>query len=97
MAEAINYELIKRWLIKEVADALQKPEMDIDVELPLSSYGLDSVHAVGLVGDLEAWLDVSIDPTFAWDYPTIHDMAQFLESYYADTHREEADAPALGV
>lgn len=76
--QTITQEVIQNWLINEISKASKKDKADIDINLPVSSYGLDSIHAVGLVGDLEVWLDLDIDPTFIWDYPTVNDMAVYL-------------------
>lgn len=41
-------------------------------------YGLDSVTAVGLAGELEEWLGRQITPTLIYDYPTIAGLIQYL-------------------
>jgi acyl carrier protein len=45
-----------------------------------ANYGVDSIHALSLCAELEEWLNIEIEPTIAWDYPTIAQMAEFLES-----------------
>lgn len=40
--------------------------------------GLDSVHAMMLVGDLEEKLGRRLPPTLAWDHPTLGAMAEHL-------------------
>src|SRR5207249_4393273 len=50
----------------------------IDVREPLAHYGLDSVQAVSMAGELEDWLGRSLSPTLAYDYPSIHALAQHL-------------------
>ncbi len=56
-------------------------EMDasaIDPRQPFTYYGLGSVQAVSLTGDLEVFLNRKLSPTLAWDYPTIESLANFL-------------------
>ena len=48
------------------------------MQLPFVDYGLDSVQAVSIVGDLETWLGRSLSPTLIWDFPTIEDLAKHL-------------------
>ena len=50
----------------------------IATDKTLVSLGMDSVHAMMLVGDLEELLDRSLQPTLAWDHPTIDRIAAFL-------------------
>lgn len=47
---------------------------EIDVDTPLEHYGLDSLQAVQLSGDLESIIKKKMSPTLAWDYPTINDI-----------------------
>ncbi|NIA28584.1 MAG: amino acid adenylation domain-containing protein [Actinobacteria bacterium] len=69
---------IEDWLIDKVATELKIPVSDIDVKQPFARYGLDSVHATGLAGDLEDWLGRSLSPTLAYDYPTIEALSRYL-------------------
>jgi acyl carrier protein len=62
---------IQHWLVARVAASIGLPADDIDISLPFSYYGLDSVAAVGLSGELEDWLGRKLPPTLTWDYPSI--------------------------
>ena len=66
------------WLVTHLAAALKLTPDQIDIRQPFSHYGLDSVQAVSLAGDLETWLDRSLPPTLVWDYPTINSLADYL-------------------
>lgn len=67
---------IHEWLIQE----LKLTPQSIDNDRPLVSYGLDSVHAMMLVGDLEDLLQRRFSPTLAWDYPTVRALAAHLSA-----------------
>jgi amino acid adenylation domain-containing protein len=69
---------IERWLAEELSAKLKILPSDFDVQQPFTSYGLDSVQMVGLIGDLEEYLGRSLQPTLAWDYPTTETLAKFL-------------------
>lgn len=69
---------IERWLAEELSAKLKILPSDFDVGQPFTSYGLDSVQMVGLIGDLETYLGRSLQPTLAWDYPTTETLAKFL-------------------
>ncbi|MEF9387808.1 acyl carrier protein [Ralstonia solanacearum species complex bacterium KE056] len=69
---------IQRWLIAHVASILEAPEDSIDPALPFSHFGLDSVAAVGLSGDLETLMGRKLPATLTWDFPTIELLARHL-------------------
>ena len=71
---------IEAWLISKIAGELNVPAANIDVTQPFARYGLDSVHATGLAGDLEEWLGLSLPATLAYDYPTVEALARHLSS-----------------
>ena len=69
---------IKSWLVNYVAKELELEPQAIDPGTKLERYGLDSAAAVDLVGALEAWLGVDLDPTLPYDYPSIDELARHL-------------------
>jgi len=48
--------------------------------VPLAEMGVDSVHAVSLVGDVELHFDIDVDPTMIFDYPTLSAIAEFIST-----------------
>jgi 8-amino-7-oxononanoate synthase len=75
---SINAETIEGWLIDKLADLLEIEPHEIDVQKNFSDYGLDSVEAVNLSGELESFLGSRLSPTLLWDYQNIEDLAQYL-------------------
>ena len=69
---------LKSWLVDWLADALAMDGRQIDPSQPFLSYGLDSVQAMSMVGDLEAKFGGRLPPTLAWDYPSVDAMADHL-------------------
>jgi acyl carrier protein len=86
----LNQESIQNWLVEQLADVLSLSADSIDVTEPLTRYGLDSIDAVTLVGDLEDWLDLELPDTLFWDHSTIAQAAQFLVDNY-DLEEIEAE------
>jgi acyl carrier protein len=72
-----NYEEIQNWLISKLSKELSLKEEEIDIHEPLASYGLSSMTAVGLTGDLEDLLSIELSATLAWDYPSIEEISIF--------------------
>ncbi|MGP1371183.1 MAG: AMP-binding protein [Almyronema sp.] len=75
---------IESWLTARLAQRLGLSSLDIDRHQPFSYYGLGSMDAVDLVGDLEAWLNRPLSPTLPWEYPSIQSLTQYLISLDQD-------------
>ena len=69
---------IEQWLVRAIARSLQLEPSAIDRDRRLEEFGMDSVAAVELSGDLETWLGKPVAPTIVWDYPTIAQLAAAL-------------------
>lgn len=69
---------IEAWLVSYLAELLEIAPDALDITVPFDRYGLDSSSAVGLTCDLEDWLGCELDPTLAYDYPTIEALARHL-------------------
>ncbi|MCO5994848.1 acyl carrier protein [Actinoallomurus rhizosphaericola] len=76
--------LIRDWLIERVAEYLERSPADIDPSAMLAEYGMDSVYAISLCGDIEAEYDLDVEPTLAWTHPTIHAIAAHLGERVGD-------------
>lgn len=81
------------WLCHWVAQKLDVPIATIQPTLAFADVGLDSVMAVELAQDLADWLppsvDVELDSTLVWNYPTIAAVADFVQG----KHTSPAPAP----
>ncbi len=69
---------IQSFLLGRIAAMLEMDAFAIDPRQPFTYYGLGSVQAVSLTGDLETFLNRKLSPTLAWDYPTIELLSNFL-------------------
>lgn len=66
-------------LIKQlIAQIVGLDEMHIDVNLPLSSFGLDSAAIMGVLLELEEKLGIRIDPDLMYADLTIDELASQL-------------------
>ncbi|MGI5351762.1 acyl carrier protein [Streptomyces sp. CA-250714] len=72
-----------RWLTARLAEFLSRPAEDIDPRTPFAEYGLDSVAALSLYGDIEDEFALYLEPTVAWDHPTVEALARCLADEYA--------------
>ncbi len=74
----LNKELISAWLIAKLAEKLEIDSGEIDPHTDLTDYGLNSIEAVNLSGELENFLERRLPPTLLWDYPTLAELAKHL-------------------
>jgi acyl carrier protein len=82
---------LEDWLIEQLAAQLKTQKKDIDPVRRLEEYGLDSMEAVALTGEIEHLLGRKVDPTILWDYPSIRAVATLLA---ADGPNRDAKARA---
>ncbi|WP_417737890.1 SDR family NAD(P)-dependent oxidoreductase [Rosistilla oblonga] len=69
---------LQTWLTAQVAALLKTPAETISATEPLALYGLTSVAAVRLAGMLSERVDRTIDPTLAYNFPTIDAICRHL-------------------
>ncbi|NUS17948.1 MAG: acyl carrier protein [Streptomyces sp.] len=76
--QAPDPESLAAWLVDHVAAYTRLSAGEIDRTAPLTDYGLDSVAALSLCGDIEDEFDLVVEPTVAWDHPTVEALAAYL-------------------
>ena len=86
-------EAIQNWLVNQLAEQLSLDASTISVTEPLTRYGLDSIDAVTMVGELEDWLELELPSTLFWDHPTIALSAQYLAENYDVSEALNGDRP----
>lgn len=71
-------EDLRGWLTTLIAAYLDVSPDELDPQRPLAEAGLDSVYALSVCGDIEEMLRVPVEPTLAWDHPTLDAMVDYL-------------------
>lgn len=79
---------LRLWLISRVG--IEPSE--IDFQRRFDDYGLDSLTAVELSGELEDWSGVELTPATAWQHPTIATMAEFVANGLMGTEPSSQDS-----
>jgi acyl carrier protein len=77
-AEPLSEQVIKRWLVERLAKQLSVKPEQIDSSVAFSSYGLDSLVAVKVSGDLEKLVERRLSPALLFEHPTIDALTQHL-------------------
>jgi acyl carrier protein len=70
--------VIQDWLVNQLSMYLKVPANTIDIHVPTAEYGLDSSVAVSLTGQLALWLDLKLEPTLFWEFPSIEALTTHL-------------------
>lgn len=69
---------LRAWIRDALARALSLPADAIDDEREFDAYGLPSLEAVMLTGDLEDWLGRPVDAEAALDHASVARLARHL-------------------
>lgn len=75
-----SVDAIRGWLVGWMANELNIEVAEVEPEKPFLGYGMDSMSAMMLVGDLEGLTGYKLPPTLAWDYPSVDALADHLVS-----------------
>lgn len=62
---------LRSWLAGRIAGYLRLPPQQVDPARRLEEYGLDSLYATVLCGEIEDELGLVVEPTLLWDHPTV--------------------------
>lgn len=73
--EALNLHAIQAYLMTEIRGAAPPGGTEPDGDTSFSAMGLDSMTQVTLIGRLEERFGVELDPTLAYDYPTVNALS----------------------
>ena len=80
---------LSQWIAAWISRELKLTPTQITSDKTFVRFGMDSMHAMMLVGDLEQLLARRLPPTLAWDYPTPDGLAQHLAAL-----ENKSDPPA---
>ncbi|MBP3088525.1 alpha/beta fold hydrolase [Corynebacterium sp. sy017] len=69
---------LQAWLRDWVIATTGLASEEVNNDSPMQAFGLSSRDVVVLSGELENLLGISLDPTIAYEYPTITALARFL-------------------
>ncbi|MFF4402725.1 acyl carrier protein [Streptomyces sp. NPDC001480] len=75
---------LHQWLTTHLAVYLDRVPESIDATVPLAEYGMDSVGALSLCGDIEDDFGILVEPSLVWDHPTVAQLVAHLAARGAD-------------
>lgn len=91
-APAMSVRQLSSWLGDWVARATGVPRTEVADDRPLEEFGLSSRDTVGLAGELEDVLGLTLSVTLLWEHPTIASLAtRLVEGEPAPPAEQAAD------
>ncbi|WP_212004577.1 non-ribosomal peptide synthetase/type I polyketide synthase [Chitinophaga sp. HK235] len=70
--------MLRQWLTQWLQKRFNLSESALSADTPFAEYGMSSLQATALAGDLEEFLQISIDKTIVYSFSTINDLAGYL-------------------
>lgn len=83
-------EVLQAWMVARVSEELNLPPREIDARESLLVYGLNSIIAFGLTGELADRLNCELPATLFWDWPTLEALANHLADEIIDKQAVES-------
>lgn len=77
---SVSAETLRGWLVEAVAASSGLDPDRIGVDRPIAEFGLGSLQLVALAAKISDRLGRQLDPTLAYDHPTIASIAEALSS-----------------
>jgi acyl carrier protein len=76
----LTEDTLRDWLTRRIASQVELDPGQIDPAVAVHEYGLDSLVAVQITGDIEKVLNRPLSPALLFEYTTIHELARHLAS-----------------
>ena len=74
----VSFEAIREFITGRLSQMLNLRHESIDASEAFSAYGMDSLKAVQISGELEEFLGRELPATLVYDYPTVNALSEFL-------------------
>lgn len=74
----LTEDRLRQWLTERVATQLKIAPAQVDTSRNFESYGLDSMAAIKLAGDLEKVIERRLSPALLFEHPNIDALAAHL-------------------
>jgi acyl carrier protein len=74
---------LREWLIRRIAKQIEVEPSAIDTTERFDNYGLDSIVAVTVAGDIEKVVKRDLSPALLFEHATIDALAAYLAAHLA--------------
>lgn len=83
--QPITIPAIESRIASYIAGFLGVDAAEVDMEMDVERFGLNSAVVVSLVGDLEDWLGVELSPSILYEFPTVRSVSRHLHAQLGNT------------
>ena len=91
--EAERLQLLRDFLVEQLAETLNTLPSTIETDASFRSLGLDSLTGLELRNRLETRSGLGLSATIVWNYPSVDRLAEFLDGKLREDEEPEAEAP----
>jgi acyl carrier protein len=88
----VTQAAIESWMVEWLIARGGVAPHEIDVKRPFAEYGLDSMTAVEMSGEIEDWSGVELTPVVAWKHPTVSSLTGYITDQLFAEHSEASHA-----
>ncbi len=81
----IEVKTVKDWLLNRISQLTNIPPDRINTRHRFVHYGIDSVTAASLSGELSKWLGQPLPAALVYDYPNIDSLARYVSTQQETT------------
>lgn len=95
---AVTVQEVETWLTRRIAARLRLDPSQVAATTPFIEFGMGSLDAVEIAGELSRWLGRPLSPTAIYNYPTITALARWAARPQGDVgapHGRHRSAPLL--
>jgi acyl carrier protein len=83
-------DTVQAWMVVRLSEELNLRPAEIDIREPLLNYGLNSLLAFALTGELADLIGREIPATIFWDFPTLEAISIYVGNVIKDEGRVES-------
>ncbi len=84
---------VESWMTEWLVARAGVQPSDVDPERPFADYGLDSMTAVEMSGDIEDWSGVELTPVVSWNHPSVSRLSSFIVDQLTGVGEGSKDNP----
>jgi acyl carrier protein len=88
---------LEAWLTEWIAREAKLDPATLHRDKQFSDFGVDSLMAATLSGELEKLLGRTLSPSIAWEYPTIGELAGYLAAGGSGAEFDMDAAPGMAA
>lgn len=91
-ASPVELDSLRQWLVQLLCRELRLEPSAIRTDRPLTEYGLDSMAALMVAGELEDRYRIELPATLLWDHPSIDGLAACLQQLVGESEASACES-----